>query len=468
VKQNKPFSNQLFILTWSVIALTGVSFLTRGSLSFAQDCSNRATSPTNFDSLAYKSTDGGASWKTVVDVNADFLAHQANKIVVDPSKPSNIYMGTNNGVFKSSNGGCSWRDSSAGLSERYIRDLVIDLKTPSNLYALTSKDSGNVYRVPPSNKVFISVDGGNDWRAASFDYDINCLAVDPSNPTTVYLGASNQEAVGIYKSTDSGRTFAFIKQRDKALGLSIKYIVVDPKNSSTLYYGSNMPGESNALGGLYKSTDGGITFEVIRHPDDFTFTMSLVVDQQNTSTLYEVSSRGLFRSTDGGGEWAGILYKGFPLVAETLLIDPAHNLYAEFSLPVGNNSPFPTLELIKSTDEGQTWSSNRWTGSISSIAFDPLDPSIVYDRGFVPVPEITATAIIGKKLIVTGSRFHEGVVLILNGNLQSTKLRPLAETGLVQLISKKAAKNVAAGQIVTVNVQEADGVVVSAWAFRPN
>ena len=467
MKESKASSKQLFILTWSVIALTCVSFLTCGSLSFAQDCSNRPTSPANLEPLAFKSTDGGASWNTMVDVNTDFLAHQLGKIVVDPLKPSNIYLGTNNGVFKSANGGCSWRDSSDGITERYVRDLIIDSKTTSNLYALAAKSSGNMYRVPVSNKVFITVDGGNVWKAVSFDYNIDCLAIDSANPSTVYLGASNQDILGIYKSTDNGKTFTFIKQRDNTSGLSIRYIVVDPKNPSTVYYGSNMPGDSNRLGGLYKSTDGGITFEIIRHPDDFTVTFALVIDPRDPSTLYEASSRGLFKSMDGGSNWMGILYKGYPLVAESLAIDTGDTIYASVDLPVG--SLYPLHNLLKSTDAGQTWTSVTFKASASYLAFDPANPSVIYDVGFVPPPLIGSVSISGKKVVVGAYFIHDGAVIKIDGERQKTQLRTGANgfpSG--ELVSRKGAKGIAPGQVVSVSVEEADGVEVSGFGYCPN
>jgi photosystem II stability/assembly factor-like uncharacterized protein len=467
VRESKPSSKQPFILIWLVIALACVPFLTPGSLSFAQDCSNRQASATNFDSVAYKSTDGGASWKTVVDVNTDFLAHQANRIVIDPFDASIVYVGTNNGVFKSANGGCSWRNSSDGITERYVRDWIIDPKTTSNLYALAAKNSGNIYRVPVSNKVFITVDGGNVWKAVSFDYNITCLAIDPANPSTLYLGASNQDVLGIYKSTDNGKTFSFIKQRDNTSGLSIAYIVVDPKNPSTLYYGSNMSGVRNTLGGLYKSTDGGITFEIIRHPDDSTFTFSLVIDPRDPPTLYEASSGGLFKSTDGGSNWVSILHNGYPLAAESLAIDAANSIYASVDLPVG--SLYPLHNLLKSTDAGQTWTSVTFKPSASSLAFDPANPSVIYDVGFVPPPVIGSISISGKKVVVGANFIHDGAVIRIEGERQKTQLRTGANGfPSVELVSRKGAKGIAPGQVVSVSIEEADGVEVSGFGYRPN
>jgi photosystem II stability/assembly factor-like uncharacterized protein len=436
-------------------------------LSFAQECSDRPASATNFGSVAYKSTDGGASWKTVVDVNTDFLAHQANRIVIDPFDALKIYVGTNNGVFKSANGGCSWRNSSNGITERYVRDLIIDPKTTSNLYALAAKNSGNIYRVPVSNKVFITVDGGNVWRAVSFDYNITCLAIDSANPSTLYLGASNQDLLGIYKSTDSGKSFSFIKQRDNASGLSISYIVADPKNPSILYYGSNMPGEKNTLGALYKSTDGGITFEILRHADDSTFTISLVIDPHDPSTLYEASSRGLFKSVDGGSNWVGILHNGYPLAAESLTMDTANSIYASVDLPVGGL--YPLHNLLKSSDAGQTWTSVTFKPSASYLAFDPANTSIMYDVGFVPLPVIGSVSINGNKVVVEAYFIHDGAVVKIDGERQETRLRTGAN-GLPSgvLISRKGAKGVAPGQVVPVSIEEADGVEVSVSGYRPN
>ena len=448
----------VFLLSYSSSQLS--------SLVRSDDCTQRSAAW--FNSLAYKSTDGGATSAVLVDVQRDFVAHKLNKIVIDTLDHATIYLGTNNGVFKSTNEGCSWKESSGGFTERYIRDLVIDPADPSNLYALTSMITGNIYRIPPSHRVFITADRGNNWQAVNLDFELTCLTIDSSNPATLYLGARNQDVLGIYKSTDRGRTFAFLQQIDNAADFAITYIVVDPKDVSVLYYGVNntIGSFSNDRGGIYRSVDGGTTSARIFHPDDSSVTNSFVIDPDDLTTLYNAGNRGIFKSTDGGRNWQ-ITSISLP-TENSLVLDKHSNLYFSIAGPVcGSKYGCPSF-LSRSTDGGRSWS--RVPALInSSLVVDPSNTSILYCAGFIPPPELASVSITGKRVVVEGSFIHEGTVIKVNGERQKTEFRPLtSDFSYVRLVSKKGAKNVAPGQVVLVSVEEADGVEVSVSVLKPN
>jgi photosystem II stability/assembly factor-like uncharacterized protein len=129
-----------------------------------------------------KSTDGGSSW-TTTRLDSPIIC-----LAIDPQTPTTIYAGTTiysgttvtyrGGVLKSTDGGTTWSDVTTGLTNRDIRALAIDPRTPTTLYAGTY-----------GGGVFKSTDGGGTWSDLNIgltDLDVNILAVDPQTPATVY------------------------------------------------------------------------------------------------------------------------------------------------------------------------------------------------------------------------------------------------------------------------------------------
>jgi photosystem II stability/assembly factor-like uncharacterized protein len=167
------------------------------------------------DQGLFKSTDGGGTWYETI---ANFLSRPDNIVlVIDPSTPTTLYAGACSegsgicGVYKSTDGGSTWNETTTGLpSNRHVTDLVIDPSTPTTLYAgidIISSFVGGIYK---------SIDGGESWSDASTGlptddanwFYIYELAIDPSTPTTVYAATSR----GVFKSTDEGATWVEINE----------------------------------------------------------------------------------------------------------------------------------------------------------------------------------------------------------------------------------------------------------------
>src|SRR5262249_6828389 len=126
-------------------------------------------------------------------------------LVIDPSTPDTLYAGIagiGGGVYKSTNGGTSWRAVKSGLADRIVDTLVIDPSTPSTLYAGT-----NDYYYPVARSgVYKSTNGGTSWTAMSgLTNIVNVLTTDPSTPDTLYAGTNGG---GVFKSTDGSRWIA--------------------------------------------------------------------------------------------------------------------------------------------------------------------------------------------------------------------------------------------------------------------
>src|SRR5262249_1069100 len=196
----------------------------------------------------------------------------------------------------------------------------------------------------------------NVWTSTGpFGGNVQALAIDPQNPTTIYAGTFN----GLFKSTDSGANWTLVKTR-LSNGF-IAFLATDPQNPATVYVGNR----EAAL----KSTDGGNTWS------DFGPTASsvrfLAFDGQDSAIIYALTASGdIFKSTDGGVTWnySGLL--GIPIVY-ILVVDPQtpSTIYA------GTFNG-----LFKSTDSWANWSSGGLPHSypVFSVAVDPQNPSTLY------------------------------------------------------------------------------------------
>jgi photosystem II stability/assembly factor-like uncharacterized protein len=256
--------------------------------------------------------------------------------VIDPKTPTIIYAGP----YKSTDGGNTWNEMKlTGYQYFVIQALAIDPVMPSTLYAGTI-DNG--IAGPPG--IFKSTDGGENWTAAMNGltfFQIQALAIDPQTPTTLYAGAGYQYDYTIlgnlYKSTDAGASWTAITNGltyNTDTGTYIRPITsleIDPKTPTTLYAGTRN-------GGVFKSTDGGGNWNAVNTGLTDLGVYVLAIDPIMPTTLYAgTGSGGVFKSTNGGLAWTA-MSKGLG--------------YAMDNVP--------------------------YVHSISSLAIDPQRPAILY------------------------------------------------------------------------------------------
>lgn len=232
--------------------------------------------------------------------------------------------------------------------------------------------------------IFKSIDGGANWHPV-FDeqpeLSIGDITYDPQNPDIVYAGTGDPNmpivlfnGEGIYKSTDGGDTWNYL---GLAGGGVISKVLVDPQNSQVLYAATmgNPYVRSNERG-VYKSTNGGITWQKVLFVSNQAGASDLVMHtsqpqvlyasfwdriRSNTESMVYGPHARVYKSTDGGATW-NQLGGGLPtgIWGRTGLVISATNpnkLYAVYvdslSRPGG---------LYKTTDGGQTWTSMNVTG----------------------------------------------------------------------------------------------------------
>ena len=255
--------------------------------------------------------------------------------------------------------------------------------------------------------VWKSTDTGRTWQPI-FDSQptgsIGALALAPSNPNIIYVGSGEglqrpdlSVGDGIYKSTDAGRTWTHLGLRD---GQQIAAIIVDPLDPNRVFAAVlGHPYGPNPERGVFRSTDGGATWQKVLYKDENTGAIDLAFDPTNARTVYAVlwaarqgpwengawngPQSGLFKSTDGGDTWQQ-LTNGLPTYAEGLgrigiAISPSNprRMYAL----VDSKTP----ALYRSDDSGSNWTrintEERITGrgsDFANVRVDPGNPDEIY------------------------------------------------------------------------------------------
>jgi photosystem II stability/assembly factor-like uncharacterized protein len=308
------------------------------------------------------------------------------------------------------------------------------------------------------NVAYIGFDNGGVWRSTDYGstwvplFDaqptgsIGAIAVAPSNPSIIYVGTGAgiirpdlATGDGVYKSTDAGKTWTHLGLRDTQM---IAHIDVDPRNPNRLFVAAlGHPYGPNAERGIFRSTDGGATFDKVLFQDEYTSGNDVRIDPANPNTVYAAlwqqqqgfyengayggTDGGIYKSTDGGANWRKLINGLPPIIEANLAIAPSspNTLYAMVASVGeaeggggcaaaggggggrggrgGGANTTGTVSFCKSTDGGENWllatndpriyetGSQRHPpdarplariggGDLPTIAVDPKNPNVVY------------------------------------------------------------------------------------------
>ena len=307
----------------------------------------------------FVSHDGGQSWAKATRhflENDDFSFNGVGSIAVDPRNSDVITVAAGAGLYRSTDRGAIFNEIKGIYSPEVV--AVAPGATQSLAFVGTSSGAG-VYR---------SLDGGTTWEQKSaglplFGGSLNpvlAIAIDPNDDRTVWAGT--QYGGGILRSTDRGDHW-------QARGLDqenfVEAISVMPGNSNEILAGAGF-----GSGNIYKSTDGGATWQ--KKLADIGFVKSLVRDPRDPRVVYAGSEGfGVLRSGDGGETWkdySGAIF--YPLVYSLAISNEDSPLLLAGSYGAGlygtrPPSTVPTCSEVSILPSGSSYAASGGTGSIT-------------------------------------------------------------------------------------------------------
>ncbi|WP_162919949.1 VPS10 domain-containing protein [Hanstruepera ponticola] len=308
----------------------------------------------------WKTTDGGNTW---TDNLNGLVRLGISSIVINPSNPDIIYIGTGDrdggdapgyGVWRSTDGGVTWASRNSGMGNRTVYEIIMD---PSDSNIMVASTSGN--------RIYKTTNGGASWSVTSIGQNAKDIAYHPTNSNIVYASGTL-----FHKSTDGGSSFT---QITSGVPSSVQRIAlaVSVDEPDWVYL---LAGDGNGLVGVYRSTDSGTSFStrsttpnILGWNTDGSGTGSqawydlvIAADPTDANTIY-TGGVNLWRSTDGGANMSCVSY----WVGVSGSIDGVHaDQHAlEFS-PHNNN-------LFNGNDGGVYYSANNgtnWTDISSGLA----------------------------------------------------------------------------------------------------
>lgn len=262
--------------------------------------------------------------------------------------------------------------------------------------------------------VWKTTDGGSSWFPVFDDQPflaIGDIELDPQDPETVYVGTGDPDISGypfigdgVWKSTNGGQTWAHFGLENQRI---ISKIIVHPTNSGILYAAAmGLPFERNTDRGLYKTTDGGQSWQQVLFISDSTGVIDLVMAPGNPNVLYAAAwdrirnnqeslvsgnNARIWKTEDGGATWA-ILNGGLPQDESSrigLSIDALNDQHVA-AIYAGSDLEF--RGVFQTFDGGQTWQESPTSGLdpgfqggfawyFGKIFINPFDPMDIYICG---------------------------------------------------------------------------------------
>jgi len=251
-----------------------------------------------------------------------FTSGRVSGFAVDSSNPSHYFAAAaSGGVWKTLNNGTTWTPVFDNEGSYSIGAIVLDPKNPLTVWVGTGENNSQ-RSVSYGNGVYRSDDGGKTWKNVGLKTSehIGRIAIDPKDSNTVYVAAQGPlwgpgGERGLFKTIDGGKTWKSILSISENTGVTD--IVIDPQNPETLYAAAYQRRrhmwtliDGGPESAIYKSTDAGASWNKLKAglPTTEMGRIGLAVSPVDSNVVYatvEAADRkgGIFRSSDRGGSW---------------------------------------------------------------------------------------------------------------------------------------------------------------------
>ena len=317
-------------------------------------------------------------------------------------------------TFQESNAQSKRKSAKSSVKQFELTDQMLKMFSFRSIGPAAYSGRISDLAVNPDNhsEYYVGVASGGLWKTINhgttfepiFDdqpvFSIGCLAMDPNNSNVVWVGTGENNSQrnlaygdGVYKTTDGGKSFTNMGLKTSS---QIGKIMIDPRNSNVVYVASQ--GQAWGPGGergLYKTTDGGKTWNRILEIGEYTGVSDMEMDPRNPDILYAASHQrerrvyskidggpesAIYKSTDAGATWTKQT-KGLPkgdVGRIGLALSPANPdiIYAVIELPESKSG------FYRSSDMGESWEKRSDKGTSSpqyynEVYADPKDPDVI-------------------------------------------------------------------------------------------
>jgi photosystem II stability/assembly factor-like uncharacterized protein len=348
----------------------------------------------------WKTTDAGNSWTPLTDDQATLFMgaialapSNPDVIYAGTGEATNSALSfTGHGVLKSTDAGQSWTLLGTDVFDRRtISQIVVAPDDPDTVYVAVG--GAGVHGLAGNTGIWRSTDGGATWTdttaAISTTASFTDVEIDPTNSQTLYAAVGSfrgSSANGVYKSTDGGTTWAIAGNFPVRASDGRMTIAVAPSDPQTLFVSVSGSGQGGSAFGhlveMLKSTDGGSTWTDLTNLPDLGgngwYGLPLAVDPSDVNTLYaSAGGNEIVESNNGGATWFSLV-----VGADGNGPHPDHHAFAfdaNGHLLDGNDGGIWRLDNPQFTQEHWTdLNTNLQLTQYIGIAVDPADPTIAY------------------------------------------------------------------------------------------
>ena len=256
----------------------------------------------------YRTTDGGETWQFA----GLYEVGQIGAVRIHPTDPDIVWVAANGdafkpnaerGVFKTTDGGRSWRQVLAVSDSTGAMDVELQPGNPDVVYAWMSRIERKPWTIISGSReggFYKSTDGGETWEKITNGLPTELigkgnLAVTAANPDRIYALIEAKPGGGLYRSDDAGRNWQLINSQGSMIQRPFYYTTLgaDPTDADVVYTGAE---------GFWKSTDGGVTMRTLRTPHGDNH--DIWVSPNDGQIMIQANDGGANVSFDGGTTWS--------------------------------------------------------------------------------------------------------------------------------------------------------------------